>query len=263
LFPLFISSALLCNAQKGAFDPNKGVKSVGMVTPTPIDKMMAINLVLGKNKVNWKSVATRYKDYMDVDSYSDTHVKLPVMLGMRMSDGVLSIMARDVGVLNAAAGDIESMAKKLGVGAGQLQRANRVKSFANNNKWNRVFLELGFLQKDVMDTMAKGGNRDRRSLLIAAGWIQGAEMMSSVIMANYSGDSSALLREPLLVKQMIKEIEGVKESKRKNVIVVKMLGVLKELAALVDVPLHAPISEEKIKKIHDISSQFSQFVLEH
>lgn len=258
---LFVGAAVSAHAQKGAFDPHKGVKSVGMVTPTPIDKMMAINLVLGKGKVNWKSVAKRYGNYMDVDSYTDTNVKLPIMMGMRMSDGVLSIMARDVEVLNASAGDIESMAKKLGVGGGQLQRANQVKSFANKNKWNRVFLELGFLQKDVMDTMAKEGNRDRRSLLIAAGWIQGAEMMSSVILDNYSDEASSLLREPLLVKQMIKEIEQLKADKRKDVIVVKMLATLKDLVTCIDVPLHAPVPKDKVKKIHDISSQFTSFMV--
>ena len=262
LFSVLLSSGSIVKAEKGAFNPNEGVRDAGMVTPTPIDKMMAINNVLGKGKVNWKSVAKRYKDYMDVDSYSDKNVLLPILMGMRMSDGVLSIMARDVEVLNAAAGDIETMADKLGVGKGQLQRANRVKSFANKNKWNRVFLELGFLQKDVMDTMAKEGNKDRRSLLIAAGWIQGAEMMSSVILANFSDDASALLREPLLVKQMVKEIEHLKADKRKDVTVVKMLATLKELAVLIDVPLNAPIPEANIKKIHEISSQFTKFAIE-
>lgn len=259
---LLTATSVTVQAQKkGAFNPNEGVRDAGMVTPTPIDKMMAINNVLGKGKVNWKSVAKRYKNYMDVDSFSDKNVRIPILMGMRMSDGVLSIMARDVEVLNAAAGDIETMAAKLGVGKGQLQRANRVKSFANKNKWNRVFLELGFLQKDVMDTMAKEGNKDRRSLLIAAGWIQGAEMMSSVVMANYTADASALLREPLLVKQMIKEIEHLKADKRKDVSVVKMLSTLKELAILIDVPLNSPIPEENIKKINKISSQFTNFAI--
>jgi hypothetical protein len=166
-------------------------------------------------------------------------------------------------VLNAAAGDIEAMAEKLGVGKGQLQRASRVKSFANKNKWNRVFLELGFLQKDVMDTMAKEGNKGRRSLLIASGWIQGAEMMSAVILDNYSEEASGLLREPLLVKQMITEVEALKSDRRNDPAVVKMLAVLKELAALIDVPLNASIPEEKIQKIHKISSQFTKAMLEN
>lgn len=257
-----IGGAFQAQAEKAAFNPNEGVRDAGMVTPTPIDKMMAINSVLGKGKVNWKSVAKRYKDYMDVDSYTDKNVQLPVLMGMRMSDGVLSVMARDVEVLNASAGDIESMAAKLGVGKGQLQRANRVKSFANKGKWNRVFLELGFLQKDVMDTMAKEGNKDRRSILIAAGWIQGAEMMSSVILTSYSDEASGLLREPLLVKQMIKDLGRLKEDKRKSPTIVKMLEALKELSVLIDVPLHAPVPKESVQKIHEISSQFTKYAID-
>ena len=46
---LFVPAVVL--AQKGAFDPNTGVKQAGMVTPTVIDKMIAVNMVLGKGKV--------------------------------------------------------------------------------------------------------------------------------------------------------------------------------------------------------------------
>lgn len=249
-----------CLAQKGAFDPDEGVRQAGMATPSPIDKMMALNQLLGK-KVNWKEVAKAYKRYMDVDDFADKNVMLPVLMGMRMSDGVIAIQARDIEVLNATSSDIESMAEKLGVDGGQLLRAKKVRSYANKNKWNRVFLELGYLQKDVMDTMSKEGNSDRRAILIAAGWIQGARIVSSVVKANYSEDTSGLLREPLLVKQMIKDIENLKGEKRNDVVIVKMLGVLNKMAEIIDVPLNSGIAEDKVKEIQEITSQFATDVL--
>ena len=249
-----------CLAQKGEFDPHKGVRNAGMATPTPIDKLIALDMILAK-KVNWKQVSKLYKSYFEVDSYSDKEIVLPMLMGMRMSDGVIAITARDVEVLNAAAGDIETMAAKLGVEAGQLQRAQRVKSYANKNKWNRVFLELGFLQKDVMDTMAKEGNSDRRSILIASGWIQGANIVSGVIKNNYSEETSSLLREPLLVKQMIKELENLKGEQSKNVMIVRMLSVLNKLVKIIDVPLNKGVPEAGVKEIHEITSQFSKYVL--
>jgi len=231
-----------------------------MATPSPIDKLIALNMMLGK-KVNWKEVAKAYKKYMDVDDFSDKTVMLPMLMGMRMSDGVIAIQARDVEVLNATSSDIESMAKKLGVDAGQLLRAKKVRSYANKNKWNRVFLELGFLQKDVLDTMARGGNSDRRAILIASGWIQGANIVSGVVKANYSEGTSGLLREPLLVKQMIKDLGRLKEDKRNDVRIVEMLVVLNKMAKLIDVPLNSGIPEADVKVIHEITSQFSKGVL--
>lgn len=248
-------------AQKGAFDPNKGVKQAGMVTPTVIDKMIAVNMVLGKGKVNWKAVGSNYSNYMSRDDYNDKNVMLPVMMGLRMSDGVLSIMARDVELLNKAAADIEFMADKLGVGGSELKRAARVKAFANKKDWNRVFLELGYLQKDIMATMAKEGNKDRRAILISAGWIEGAHMMSSVIQRQYSKDASALLREPLLVKQMLSDLEKLDAKKKADPVVVEMVSVLKKLLAIIDVPLHASIAKEKIEEMHKITSQFRQKVI--
>ncbi len=249
------------SAQKGAFDPNQGVKQAGMVTPTVIDKMIAVNMVLGKGKVNWKAVGSNYSDYMSRDDYKDTKVMLPVMMGLRMSDGVLSIMARDVELLNKSAADIEFMADKLGVGGGQLKRATRVKAFANKKDWNRVFLELGYLQKDIMATMAQEGNRDRRAILISAGWIEGAHMMSSVISRQYTPEASSLLREPLLVKQMLSDLGELDADKKSDKVIVDMVSVLKELLVIIDVPLHGSISKEKIEKMHKITSTFRQKVI--
>lgn len=246
---------------KGAFDPNEGVKQAGMVTPTVIDKMIAVNMVLGKGKVDWKGVGGNYANYMSRDDYNDKNVMLPVMMGLRMSDGVLSIMARDVELLNKAAADIEFMADKLGVGGSELRRAARVKAFANKKDWNRVFLELGYLQKDIMATMAKEGNRDRRAILISAGWIEGAHMMSSVIKTQCSKDASGLLREPLLVKQMLSDLDKLDAKKKSDPVIVEMVSVLKKLLAIIDVPLHASIAKEKIEEMHKITSQFRRLVI--
>jgi len=249
------------HAQKAAFNPNEGVRQAGMVTPTVIDKMIAVNLVLGKGKVDWKSVGGNYANYMSRDDYQDKNVMLPVMMGLRMSDGVLSIMARDVELLNNSAADIEFMAGKLGVGGAELRRAARVKAFANKKDWNRVFLELGYLQKDIMATMAKEGNRDRRAILISAGWIEGAHMMSSVIKTEYSQDASALLREPLLVKQMISDLSKLDAQKKSDPVIIAMVAALNKLLGIVDVPLHASITKEKIEEMHKITSNFRQNVI--
>lgn len=251
------------HAQKAAFNPNEGVKKAGMVTPTVIDKMIAVNMVLGKGKVDWKSVGGRYGNYMSRDDYQDKNVMLPAMMGLRMSDGVLSIMARDVELLNSAAADIEFMADKLGVGGSELKRAARVKAFANKKDWNRVFLELGYLQKDVMSTMAQEGNRDRRAILISSGWLEGAHMMSSVIKDQYSKDASSLLREPLLVKQMLSDLDKLNAQKKKDPVVVSMVSALKELLVIIDVPLNASIEKKNIEKMHNITSQFRKMVIEN
>ncbi|MFK7910253.1 MAG: hypothetical protein AB8F34_06580, partial [Akkermansiaceae bacterium] len=163
--PVILPALIACisiqsvSAQKGAFNPNDATPR-GIVTPTPLDKMIAIKAILG-DRLNWKTVSKRYADYLTLNKYNDKKVSLPCLVGMRMSDGAVSIMAKDAETLKKVAGDVEHMAKKLGVEDGQLRRAQLVKSYANKNKWNRVFMELGFLQKDVMDIMAKEGNKDR------------------------------------------------------------------------------------------------------
>ncbi len=261
-----LAFSLLClsnslNAQKPKFNPHEDVRDAGMVTPTVIDKMIAVNQVLGKGKVDWKSVGRNYFNYMDRNNYKDENVMVPVMIGMRMSDGVLSIMARDVELLNKSAADIELLAKKIGASAGTFKRANKVKTYANKKDWNRVFLELGFLQKDVLGTLAKKELKNRRVILIASGWLEGAHMMTSVIQKEYSADTAALLREPMLVKQMIKEIEALDATTQKDIVIKSMLGTLKKIYPMVNVPLHGSVTKENVTQIHEATSAFRKLAI--
>ena len=62
---------------KAAFDP-KGARSGGLAPPTPIDKMIALDSVLGKNAVNWSPAWNKFQLDVNPNKYSDTEVSLPV-----------------------------------------------------------------------------------------------------------------------------------------------------------------------------------------
>ncbi|MGE9267260.1 MAG: hypothetical protein ACQKBY_04120, partial [Verrucomicrobiales bacterium] len=54
---------------KEPFDPNSGVRKAGLGTPTPLDKMIALDTVLGKNGVDWAGVCNRFHVDVDPDNY--------------------------------------------------------------------------------------------------------------------------------------------------------------------------------------------------
>ncbi len=249
-------------ADNAPFDPNSGVRQAGLGTPTPLDKMIALDLALGKNGVDWKAACTTYHVDIDPDDYSDKAVAIPIILGMRMSDGVLAIKAQDSEKLGAIATDIESLAEKLDVPEEKLERAKKVRSHASRGEWPKVFLELGFLQADVMKTMDEDGNKNRRAILIAAGWLQGARSISGIVLDRFSADSAELLREPLLVKTLKADLEAVKEPARQSAQVKALIKALDGIFPLLNIPMHSNPSEADVKEINRLCTECIEAILD-
>lgn len=239
--------------EKANFDPS-GTRKGGLAPPTPIDKMIALDGLLGKNGVNWASVWTKNQLDINPNDYSDVDVAIPVLLGMRMSDGVLAIKARDAEKLNEVASDIEKLAKKLKVSDAELARAKQVRLYAGRNEWPRVFLELGYLQHDVLSTLKKDANSDRRALLVAAGWLQGVNSISNVVNDQYSADASGLLREPLLIDALLDDLSSLKAEKKESAQAKALVEELKKIREWVNVPMRAPIPQADVTSIATSSS---------
>ncbi|MGE9266824.1 MAG: hypothetical protein ACQKBY_01910, partial [Verrucomicrobiales bacterium] len=191
----------------------------------------------------------------------DTAVVIPALLGMRMSDGVLSIKAKDAEKLSAIAADIESLAQKLNVPEEKLARAKKVRSHASRGEWTKVFLELGFLQADVMKTLDEDGNKNRRAILVSAGWMQGARAISGIVLDSYNQDSAGLLREPLLVKTLHEDLQKVKSPARESKQIGALIDAMAGIFPLLDIPLHASPAEADVKKLHDLSTECLKVIL--
>lgn len=172
-----------------------------------------------------------------------------------MSDGVLAIKAKDAEKLGAIATDIESLAAKLNVPDAKLARAKKVRSHASRGEWPKVFLELGFLQNDVMKTLDEDGNKNRRAILITAGWLQGARSISGIVLDNFNQDSAGLLREPLLVKTLAADLQKVKSPARESAQVIALIEAMNGIFPLLDIPLHASPTRADVKKINQLSTK--------
>ncbi len=203
-----LSLSLGANAQnsKPPFDP-KGARKGGLAPPTPIDKMIALDLALGRDGVNWRAVWVKFQ---------------------------------------------------LDVGAAELARAKKVRLHAGRNEWPRVFLELGFLQNDVLKTLKKDANVDRRALLIAAGWLQGLHAISNVVADNYNPKTAGLLREPLLVEALLADLEGLKAAKKNTKQAQLLIKDLTEILPMLKIPMRAKLPKQHVQKIAEISSKSSK-----
>ena len=241
--------------------PNsKGFSRDGVVQvrsrPTPIFKFIAMERVLGPIASDdpnfWSSYFNKVQCDIDPDLYKDTEVAVPTVLGFRICDGVMAIKAHNVEKLNDCADDIEKLAGKMGVKDSELTRARKVRSYANKGEWNRVFLELGYLQRDIEASNA--GGVDSKRILYAAGWLQGARYYSTIVRDHYSPDLAGLLREPHFVRSLAEDLGKADSAITQSAIVQDLLGALATIASLVDVPINTALSRDQVEKMFECST---------
>jgi hypothetical protein len=239
---------------KAAFDKNKA-QDAGLGMPTPYDKFLALDQALTNAKVNWGATFRKVAVDVDADALTDKDVAIPMALGIRIADGVMAIKAHDAELLNKCAADIEKLAKKIGVSDAELGRARAVRTAANKDEWMKVFMELGFFQQDIMKKIEDKEHATRGTLLIVAGWMQGARYTATVIEDNYTPAASNILREPVLAKALMTKVDGLPENVKGSPLVGKVREVLPQITKIIDIPLDGTIPKESVTQLNQLATQ--------
>jgi hypothetical protein len=240
--------------EKAPFDPKKA-EDAGVGMPTPYDKFLALDQALTNSKVNWGQVFRKVAVDIDPDAFTDKEVVIPMVLGIRIADGVMAIKALDAEMLNKCAADIEKLAKKLNIADSELGRARAVRAAANKGEWLKVFMELGFFQQDIMKKIEDKEHTNRGTLLIVCGWMQGARYTTTVIGENYSPAVSNILREPLLARALKEKVEHLSGDIKDAPSVAKVREVLPKVESILNIPLDGTISKENVAEINRLATE--------
>jgi hypothetical protein len=254
-----VIAALVCQAtadeaKNPPMDPSKAIDK-GVAMPTPLDKFLALTLLVKTQKIDWEGVFSSVAVSIDPDKFTDTEVLIPQVLGIRIADGIMAVQAKDAELLGKAAADIEKLAVKLKVGDADLARARKVKTLANDGKWLQVYTELGFLQQDIMQKLEENPNDQRSSLLMISGWIQGSRYTSRLILAHYSNASSNILREPLLVKALIKKNDSLPAGVKKMPSVAVISKTLPSLHKIINIKMDGAIPKDQVAEVDKLATE--------
>ncbi|MFZ4766748.1 MAG: hypothetical protein ACOYMN_17490, partial [Roseimicrobium sp.] len=243
---LTVATAVAYGAEeKAPFDKaNAEIAPIGL--PSPYDKFPGLDQVLNLTQDDWKEVYGKIAIDIDAATLSDES-DIALALGVKIADGVMSIKARDVQALNECSRQIEDLAKKLGVKDEEMSRAKTVRGHANKEEWLQVFMELGFLQTDIMKSLRAQGNVQRRSLIITAGWMQGLHYTSHVVVKHYSEPVSNYLREPLLVKAMQDDLNSLPAAIKQSPKVAKLIAEMPAIYTTVSIAIEGSISKDNVE----------------
>ena len=181
-------------------------------------------------------------------------------LGIKASDAVIALKARNVEALNRSAEQIEQLALKLGATNRELGMAQTVKRYASEGRWLDAFMALGFLQRSVLNYLREHPDKKpQATLVIVGGWLQGGRCVTNVIDRNYDGDVSNILREPKLVDLIKKNVDELPVPYINDPLVVKVSGLLPEIRKRVCVGFHEAVKQEDVKWLY---STFDSLVVE-
>lgn len=250
---LALGSGGIAGQEKAAFDPSKAeIAPLGL--PSPYDKFLGLDQVLHLSNADWKAAYNDISHFVDVSKLKEES-DAALALGVKIADGVMAIKAKDVNGLNDCSRQIEDIAKKLGVKDGEMSRAKIVRGHANKNEWLQVFMELGFLQTDIMKSLRAGSNAKRRPLIISGGWMQGLHYTSHVIAQHHTAETSNFLREPVLVKAIQAELAGLPAEIRAQPKVAALIALMPGIYAAVNIPIEGSISKEGVRKLLETSGE--------
>jgi hypothetical protein len=250
------ATALNAQEEKAPFDLSQA-KNSELGLPSPMDKLLGLDAALGGKAVAWGGVYRELSHNADLSALKD-ETSICLALGVRIADGIMAVKAKDANALNECSSDIESLSKKLNVSDAQLERAQKTRALANKGQWTLVFWEMGCLQVDIVHSLNQKGNEKRRTLIIAAGWLQGVHYAAHVVDKNYTPQLSNLLREPLLVKAMQEEMQALPDSTKAAPRVARLIAALAELYTIVNIPIEGTIPAEKVRRVNELARELTE-----
>ena len=162
-----------------------------MTVPTPGELFAALNK---QCKPNWIS---EYRGPIGT-AYSD-RPQAALNLGGLIADGYIAVEAQDGQQVKNLGRDILALSKTLGISKDILARGNSIQQFADGNDWNSLKETLEALQNEVKLEMDNLHDDELVTLLNLGGWIRGTQVVSDVVLKNFSQETSCILRQPALV----------------------------------------------------------------
>jgi hypothetical protein len=220
--------------------------------PSPGELFAALDKQI---KPNWSA---QYRGPLNT-AYSDRS-QIALNLGGLIADGFVAVDAMDAQEVKNLGRDILGLAKNLSINKEILARGNSITQFADDNDWNSLKEELEATQNDVKQAMGNLHDDELIALLTLGGWIRGTEVVSNVVLMNYSGQNAAILRQPYLVKYLEAKLDMLSPKTRDTVLIKAVSAGLDKIGGLVSFPRGDSLSKDGVQHLHDISAELAKVI---
>ena len=250
-----------------------GAQDVGLLPPSVIDKLLAMEIEFDKAgiKIRGADGARVYRRSYDncgvevnlAKLQAGSEVGAALALGMKIADGVVALKARHAEGMKECADIIDPLARKSGAGDEDLRRARDVKRLADKSLWRDAFMELGFLQEDIVIEVERNQQKREKAILIFMGaWVQGGRHVTELMLDHYLPMIGNILREPMFVEQALKEMKALPAETRADPKFKAVEADLTRFYKIVNVKMDADIPKAQIEEYHQMCLKLSQMLSE-
>jgi hypothetical protein len=218
-----------------------------LTLPTPGELFAAI----GKtgSKPSW---ASQYRP--PISANFPSRYQTALNLGALIADGFIAVEAQDGQQVKNIGRDIVALAKTLGVSESVVARGKSITDFAENNEWGTLKEELEATQNEVKLAMAEQRDENLVTLVSTGAWVRGTEVVSGVILAEYSPQSARLLRQPAIVAFLRSKLETLPPRIREDATVAMVTARLADLEKLVGFPIDNPPAADGVRAVNEAAA---------
>ncbi len=220
----------------------------GVVVPVPREIFRSLDEFRG---ANWRAV--QRQEIAHWKSHGD-QVQIAILLGVEIAEGFIAMEAQDSTEVKNLGNTVLKLARGLGVEKGALRRSRSIMENADKGEWAAARAEWDGVFSDLQSGMIEIKSKELAQLVSLGGWLRGTEALSTLVLQNYSPERAELIRQPVLLDYLEKELLGLSSKVKKRPIVAKMVEGIRRIRVLIQNE-NGPPTEKTVRAIDGICEE--------
>ena len=220
----------------------------GIAVPVPKEIFHSLDQF---RDANWAAVkrteVARWKSRGD-------QAQIATLLGIVIAEGFIAVKAEDSTEVKDLGRSVLALARGLGVEERALRRSRSIMELADEGEWAAARREWDGVLSDIQSGMIELKSVQLAHLVSVGGWLRGTEALSALVLQKYSAERSALIRQPVLVDYLQKQLLAMSSDIQARPIVGKLLDGIRKIRPLVQSET-GPLPEETVREVHRICEE--------
>ncbi len=222
------------------------------ILPPPEEVFNALRSV---SKVDFAKLAASFgKDPNSSKSKFTNDASKAINLGMRVADAFIAVQAKDAQALRRASDVIEVLSLELSADLALKSKIAVANKLAEEGKWTELRTILESVRVDVLEELRKNKDQDSVALATVGGWVRGLNIATMALSETFDADATKLLRQPMLVAYLKKQLESLGAKAKSAPFVSKFIGQMDAIGKLTDIPDGKTLPKEDVQKLQQITA---------
>jgi hypothetical protein len=228
--------------------PSQAKQVEGVAVPVPREIFRSLDEFRG---ANWRAV--QRPEVVHWKSHGD-QAQIAILLGVEIAEGFIAMEAQDSTEVKNLGNTVLKLARGLGVEKGALRRSRSIMENADKSEWAAARNEWDGVFSDLQSGMIEIKSKELAQLVSLGGWLRGTEALSTLVLQNYSPERAELIRQPVLLDYLEKELLGLSSKVKKRPIVAKMVEGIRRIRVLIQNE-NGPPTEKTVREIDSICEE--------